>query len=63
MKKKIHNFKMQNRQFFQRNIKNIFLLKIIDKPEMRKKNIKYMHDENNHQNRKKTFRRVINQYY
>ena len=53
MKKKNFNFKIQNRQFFRQNIKNIFLLKIIDDRKKRNEIVKHMHNDSEHQKRKK----------
>ena len=39
---------MQNRQFFRRNIKNVFLLKIIDNQKKQNKIVKHIHDKNKH---------------
>ena len=62
-KKKIFNFKMQNRKFFRRNIKNVFLLKIVDDQKKRNKIIKHMHNDSEHWKRKKTFCRIVDRYY
>ena len=37
---------MQNCQFFRRNIKNVFLLKIVNDQKKRNKIVKHIHDEN-----------------
>ena len=63
MKKKCFNFKMQNRQFFRQNIKNVFSLKIIDNQKKRNEIVKHMHDESEHQKWKKTFRQIVDRYY
>ena len=44
---------MQNRQFFRRNIKNVFLLKIVNDRKKRNEIIKHMHNNNEHRKRKK----------
>ena len=54
---------MQNRQFFRRNIKNVFLLKIINNQKKQNEIIKHIHDLNEHQKRKKTFRKIVDRYY
>ena len=54
---------MQNRKFFRRNIKNVFLLKIIDDRKKRKEIVKHMHDDSEHRKQKKTFRRIVDRYY
>ena len=51
---------MQNRKFFRRNIKNVFLLKIVDDRKKRNEIIKHMYDDNKHQKQKKTFCRIVN---
>ena len=62
-KTKNFNFKMQNRKFFHQNIKNVFLLKIVDDRKKQNKIIKHIYDDNKYRKRKKTFRWIISRYY
>ena len=59
-KKLILQFKMQNNQLFKRNIKNIFLRRIIDDLVKRQKIIIGFHDEVNHKkNVSKNYRSLL----
>ena len=54
---------MQNRKFFRWNIKNVFLLKIVDDRKKRNEIVKHIYDDNKYRKRKKTFRRIVDRYY
>jgi hypothetical protein len=62
-KKKILKFKLQRNQFFRRNSKNVFMRQVIDDFEERQRILKQFHDENDHQDRKNIFKRIIDRYW
>jgi hypothetical protein len=62
-KKKVLRFKLQKNQFFRRNSKNVFMKRVIDDFEKRQRILKQLHDENDHRDKKKTYKRIINRYW
>ena len=62
-KNEIFKFKMQNRQLYKRNTKNVFFKRVIDDLIQRQKILTNLHDENEHKNRKNTYKRIANRYW
>ncbi len=61
-KKKTFKFKLQKNQFFRRNLKNVFMKRVIDDFEERQRILKQLHDENDHRNKKNIYKRIIDRY-
>jgi hypothetical protein len=62
-KKKTFRFKFQKNQFFRRNLKNVFMRKVIDDFEKRQRILKHLHDESDHRDKKNTYKRIIDCYW
>ncbi len=62
-KKKILKFKLQRKQFFRRNSKNVFMRRVIDDFEERQRILKQFHDESDHRDKKNTYKRIIDRYW
>ena len=56
-------FLVRDKHLFKRINKNVLLRKVIDKAENQTIILKQLHDENEHRERKKIYRRVINKYW
>ena len=61
-KHEILRYKIQNHHFFRRNSKNVFMRKIIDFMNDKFRIIQHLHDEFNHKEKEKTYRRIIDRY-
>jgi hypothetical protein len=62
-KKKVLRFKLQRNQFFRRNSKNVFMKQMIDDLNERQRILKQLHDENDHQDKKNTYKKIIDRYW
>ena len=61
-KLEILKYKIQDRHFFRRNIKNIPLRRVIDNLTERNEILTSLHDETGHRGRKGTYRRIADRY-
>ena len=62
-KKKTLKYKMQNDQLFRRNNKNVSLRRVIDNEKKRFRILEQLHDESDHRDKEKIYRKVADRYY
>jgi hypothetical protein len=61
-KKEVLRFKLQKDQLFRRNSKNVLMRRVIDDFDERQRILKQLHDENDHRDKKDTYKRIIDRY-
>ncbi len=61
-KKNILRFKFQKNQLFRRNSKNVLMKRVVNDFEKRRRILKQLHNESDHRDKEKTYKRIIDRY-